>query len=249
MINFGFSYVGLIYLAMLFIPNIIWAKNKPEGYEEFAKNENRILLFLERAGEVLVSCLILITKDTNVRPSSWWIGWLIASFLCMVLYEFYWLKYFRSKKTMADMYSSFAGFPVAGATLPVIAMFLLGIYASNLFIVISSLILGIGHIGIHLAHRSEAGYEPPKKTGTRVLVGMLQIVIAIPLIIVTATSIFYIAKRNYNYLSNFINPFKGVDEQTYVDINGMKQFITIRGKSKDNPVILYLHGGPLSPDS
>ena len=47
----------------------------------------------------------------------------------------------------------------------------------------------------------------------------------------------------------FINPFKGVDEQTYVDINGMKQFITIRGKSKDNPVILYLHGGPLSPDS
>ncbi|MBQ1292698.1 MAG: hypothetical protein IIY21_01555, partial [Clostridiales bacterium] len=112
MINFGFSYVGLIYLAMLFIPNIIWAKNKPEGYEEYAKNENRILLFFERAGEVLVSCLILITKDTNVRPSSWWIGWLIASFLCMVLYEFYWLKYFRSKKTMADMYSSFAGFPV-----------------------------------------------------------------------------------------------------------------------------------------
>lgn len=249
MINFGFSYVGLIYLAMLFIPNIIWSKNKPEGYEEYAKNENRILLFLERAGEVLVSCLILITKDTNVRPTSWWIGWLIASFLCMVLYEFYWLKYFRSKKTMADMYSSFAGFPVAGATLPVIAMFLLGIYASNLFIVISSLILGTGHIGIHLAHRNEAGYEPPKKTGTRVLVGMLQIVIAIPLIIVTATSIFYIAKRNYNYLSNFINPFKGVDEQTYVDINGMKQFITIRGKNKDNPVILYLHGGPLSPDS
>ena len=89
MINFGFSYVGLIYLAMLFIPNIIWAKNKPEGYEEYAKNENRILLFFERAGEVLVSCLVLVISDTNIRPTSWWIGWLIASFLCMVLYEFY----------------------------------------------------------------------------------------------------------------------------------------------------------------
>lgn len=24
--NFGFSYVGLIYLLMLFIPNILWSK-------------------------------------------------------------------------------------------------------------------------------------------------------------------------------------------------------------------------------
>ncbi len=31
--NFGFSYVGLIYLLMLFIPNILWSKNKPKDYE------------------------------------------------------------------------------------------------------------------------------------------------------------------------------------------------------------------------
>lgn len=29
MFHFGFSYIGLIYLLMLFIPNIIWAKNQP----------------------------------------------------------------------------------------------------------------------------------------------------------------------------------------------------------------------------
>lgn len=29
--NFGFSYVGLIYLLMLFIPNILWSKKKAEG--------------------------------------------------------------------------------------------------------------------------------------------------------------------------------------------------------------------------
>ena len=41
--NFGFSYVGLIYLAMLTIPNLIWTGNKPENYGRYAGNENRVL--------------------------------------------------------------------------------------------------------------------------------------------------------------------------------------------------------------
>ncbi len=32
----GFSYIGLIWLLMLFIPNFIWMKNKPKGYEEYS---------------------------------------------------------------------------------------------------------------------------------------------------------------------------------------------------------------------
>lgn len=249
MINFGFSYVGLIYLIMLFVPNIIWAKKKPQGYEEYEKHENRILLAFERTGEVLLSVLALIFKDTNVRPGSWWIGWLAASFLAMVLYEFYWLRYFRSKRTMEDMYSSFAGFPVAGATLPVLAFFLLGIYASNIFIIISSLIMAVGHIGIHLQHRKEAGIKSNKSRPVRIAIGMALVVTLIPIVIAVCISVFFIAKRNINYLSCFINPSKGIEEQTYVDINGQKQFISIRGKDKTNPVILFLHGGPLSPDS
>lgn len=33
----------------------------------------------------------------------------------------------------------------------------------------------------------------------------------------------------------------------YVDINGTKQWISIYGQDKGNPVLLYLHGGPCSP--
>lgn len=54
----GFSYVGLTFLAMLFIPNIIWAKNQPQGYNP--ENENRILLAFERLGEALTTTLALI---------------------------------------------------------------------------------------------------------------------------------------------------------------------------------------------
>ncbi len=57
---------------------------------------------------------------------------------------------------MKDMYSSFAGFPVAGATLPVIAALLLSVYSGNLIMTAVSVILGIGHIGIHFIHKNEA---------------------------------------------------------------------------------------------
>ena len=153
--NFGFSYVGLIYLAMLMIPNIIWAKNKPVNYEQYAGKENKILQMLERAGEVLVSGITLVFSDFNLRPWTPWSWWLIVSFLLMVMYEVYWIRYFRSEKTMSDMYSSLAGIPTAGATLPVLAFLLLGIYGKNIPMIISTIILGVGHIGIHLAHAKE----------------------------------------------------------------------------------------------
>lgn len=153
--NFGFSYVGLIFLAMLFIPNLIWTKNKPKDYDKYAKNEKKILLIFENVGQALVTCIVLIFKDFNVSLNSWRIVWLILSFSCMVLYEIYWIRYFKSEKTMKDFYSSLLGVPVAGATLPVVAAFVLGIYGKNILLPISAVILGIGHIGIHIDHKKE----------------------------------------------------------------------------------------------
>lgn len=61
----------------------------------------------------------------------------------------------KSNKTMSDFYSSLLGTPVAGATLPVVAFGLLTIYGKNIFLGIAVIILGIGHIGIHLNHQKE----------------------------------------------------------------------------------------------
>lgn len=154
--HFGFSYVGVIFLLMLMIPNIIWSKNKPENYEKYVKNENKILLIFERIGEIAVTCLSLIFADFNINEISTWTAVLLTAFVLMVLYEIYWLRYFKSSRTMKDMYSSLFGIPVAGATLPVLSFLLLGIYGKNLFLIVSTVILGIGHIGIHLNHRKES---------------------------------------------------------------------------------------------
>ena len=44
-------------------------------------------------------------------------------------------------------------------------------------------------------------------------------------------------------------PDGGINESMLVDINGTKQWINIYGHDKDNPVLLYLHGGPGSATS
>lgn len=46
---------------------------------------------------------------------------------------------------------------------------------------------------------------------------------------------------------NKISTENGIQESTYIDIDGMKQFIQIRGEDADNPVMIFLHGGPASP--
>lgn len=153
--NFGFSYIGLIFLVMLMIPNMIWTKNKPKDYDKYVKNENKILLMFERIGEILVTCISLIFADFNINKISSWSIILLIAFILMILYEIYWVRYFKNEKTMKDFYSSFLGVPVAGATLPVLAFLLLGIYGKNIFLIISTIILGIGHIGIHLNHKKE----------------------------------------------------------------------------------------------
>lgn len=153
--HFGFSYIGFIWLLMLFVPNILWTKRQPKDYDKHVGKENKILLVFERTGEVLVCCFVLMFSDFNINNITTWSLWLLLSFLFMLLYECYWIRYFRSERTLKDFYSSLLGVPVAGATLPVCAFLLLGIYGRNPFLVISTVILGIGHIGIHMGHYRE----------------------------------------------------------------------------------------------
>ena len=153
--NFGFSYTGLIFLLMLMVPNLVWTKHQPKDYDKYVGNENKVLAALERIGEVAVSAIVLVFTDFNLKPWSNWSWWLVASFALMVLYEIYWIRYFRSEKTMQDFYRDLWGIPLAGATLPVAAFMLLAVYGRNIFLAAAVLILGIGHIGIHWMHWRE----------------------------------------------------------------------------------------------
>lgn len=147
------SWLGFFYLAMLFIPNFFWAKAKPAGYT--AKGENPVMLAFERVGEALTTCCVLLARRDT--PGGLWCLWLVGSLVLMLFYEIFWIQYFKGAHTLEDFYGAMLGIPVPGASLPVAAVCLLGIYNCAWWTVVSGVILGIGHIGIHLQHKKTGG--------------------------------------------------------------------------------------------
>lgn len=150
----GFSPLGTLFLLALTIPNLLWASRKPQGYDSSC--EDRRLVLLERIGQAWVTCGALLSRGISLRPWSPWSWWLAGAVVLMALYEYWWSRYFCSSRTMADFTASLWGIPVGGAALPVAAFFLLGIYGRVWWLLPGVVILGIGHIGIHLGHRKAA---------------------------------------------------------------------------------------------
>ena len=242
--QFGFSYIGLIWLAMLFIPNFIWTKNKPEGYDGYASKESRILLAFERTGQFIVTPTVLMFRDFNFKGFNFWLAVLGLSLLCMVLYDIAWARYFRSSKTMKDFYRSFLGMPLCLATYPVIAFFLLGIYGGNILMIIGAVILGIGHIGIHAGHAREV-FGPRKKR--HIVIRIFKWIGAAVLTFIFGVISLCIAGRNINQIKRAIICRNGVNEQTYIQLNDQEEYVVLYGTDNNNPVIISLHGGPGAP--
>ena len=81
-----------------------------------------------------------------------------------------------------------------------------------------------------------------KKVKKKMLM-LLFILCAIALLIILTVAFF----RVRNSLRSKIDTDLGIQENTYVTIGGIEQYLQIRGKDRNNPIILWLHGGPGFP--
>lgn len=70
-------------------------------------------------------------------------------------------------------------------------------------------------------------------------IGIILVILIIALLIVR-----FIGRK-----INSRTPDGGINETKYIDVNGQEQWISIYGEDKNNPVMLFLHGGPGTPTS
>ena len=64
-----------------------------------------------------------------------------------------------------------------------------------------------------------------------------------------AVILFVCIVRGITWFSNCIDTANGVDEGIYVTLGEQEQYLLIRGENVENPVMIWLHGGPSSPDA
>jgi len=67
------------------------------------------------------------------------------------------------------------------------------------------------------------------------------------LILIVCALSYRAIRQHQNSAALAIRTPNGIDEAMFVPIGGINQWITIRGQNRDNPVVLFLHGGPGTP--
>jgi pimeloyl-ACP methyl ester carboxylesterase len=78
------------------------------------------------------------------------------------------------------------------------------------------------------------------KAAKRTLLGLLILILSL-----IGCGAAYRAYRHHEIAkATRIDPAQGIDEELFVKIGGIDQWIAIRGQNRDNPVLLLLHGGP-----
>ena len=79
---------------------------------------------------------------------------------------------------------------------------------------------------------------PLRRSVKRALAGLLG------LIVVLLIAGYSFRAYSLREMDAAINTSNGIDEAAFAKIGGIDQWVTIRGQNRDNPVLLFVHGGP-----
>lgn len=74
--------------------------------------------------------------------------------------------------------------------------------------------------------------------------GIGRILLVLVFLLIAVTFIGRLVIKNENHVGK-----NGIEEEVYVEANGQQHYCLIKGEDTSNPVIIWIHGGPASPDT
>lgn len=133
-----FNFYGLIFIAVIMIPNIIFAMKHKDGFVN--KYKNKAVETLEQVGRI--GCFVFIFF--NIKPAVlgyWfkggWIVYLVSGAVLTVAYVLGWIVFRNESSVRKSMYLSIV---------PSVLFIVCGVFTLNIPLMVSSLIFTPCHI-------------------------------------------------------------------------------------------------------
>ena len=133
-----FNFYGLIFIAVIMIPNIIFAMKHKDGFVN--KYKNKAVEALEQVGRI--GCFVFIFF--NIKPAvlgDWfkggWIAYLVSGAVLTVAYVLGWIVFRNESSVRKSMYLSIV---------PSVLFIVCGVFTLNIPLMVSSLIFTPCHI-------------------------------------------------------------------------------------------------------
>ena len=133
-----FNFYGLIFIAVIMIPNIIFAMKHKNGFVN--KYKNKAVETLEQVGRI--GCFVFIFF--NIKPAVFgywfkggWIAYLVSGAVLTVAYVLGWIVFRNESSVRKSMYLSIV---------PSVLFIVCGVFTLNIPLIVSSLIFTPCHI-------------------------------------------------------------------------------------------------------
>ena len=133
-----FNFYGLIFIAVIMIPNIIFAMKHKDGFVN--KYKNKAVETLEQVGRI--GCFVFIFF--NIQPAVlgyWfkggWVAYLVSGAVLTVAYVLGWIVFRNESSVRKSMYLSIV---------PSVLFIVCGVFTLNIPLMVSSLIFTPCHI-------------------------------------------------------------------------------------------------------
>lgn len=143
----GFSYIGMVIVILILPPSIIFTIKFPPKNQPISNAKvGLIFTILEKTGQALCLAILIMSED-NFKEAQFNIFMPLMS-SCIAIYYCLWFRYIRGGQEFSLLSKPLFFIPVPLAIFPVCAFGFAALWIESFWLLMSTLILAIGHITV-----------------------------------------------------------------------------------------------------